>query len=479
MHRALQDLGCKCLYLDYSAEEVSRILETIVSNHDTGGEIFGETSEAIIDGDISIASIRDICVTFEQRLGELNIFPTSYHFASRRNEDVYQIDDEVLVRFIEAEAAKRGRAYKRASALTDARSVSVVMRLRKGSVKRDISSCLHLLVSHNPVFQVATKNYVLRDVEEYEPGAIPPVLTLGQVTTFAWLATAKTLEPVKVTKELLATCYNAVRPSASWTQQFSIALESFRVTQPEALEERANAALFLQVARNSARDDSYNQPAVLRKLNIAELFARAASEADAAEQKRQEEISQLRGEHHEVVRKQAEEAAERQAQISKEAQEQIERTAHWAQTQVEENARRYEAEKAAEIAASAVEAATKAAAKQREETLRHQRTLSSLWASYITTSLRVFVSISLGGLLYLLSIDAWETGSTGKKIVSGILAILLTLANLDLVGLSIVKMFFQSLQNKLARWLLGILAGPDAQLENLRPRVEPAVVRRS
>jgi hypothetical protein len=127
--------GCECFYLDYNADEVSKILDTIVATEASGGELYGETAEAIIDGDITIATIRDLRETFSIRLGQLNIFPQDYHYASRRNEDIYQIDEHSLVTAITAEAVKRDRQYKAASAQTTLAPWQLSCDLGRGLLK--------------------------------------------------------------------------------------------------------------------------------------------------------------------------------------------------------------------------------------------------------------------------------------------------------------------------------------------------------
>lgn len=473
MHRSLQDLGCRCYYLEYTADEISRILDTLVTNHELGSEIFGETSEAIINGEITMGRIRDIRATFEQRLGELNIFPVSYNVANRKAEEIFHISEDALVTAIEAEAAKRRRVYKRTSALSDARSVAIIMRLRKGLSRRSISTCGHLFISHNPILQTAARNYVVKDIEGYESGQIPPVITLGQITTAAWLATAKTLEPVNVTKELLATCYNAVRPSPAWTREFSVALDEFRRNKPQAIEERANAALFLQIARNNARDESYNQPAVLHRANIAELFEAAAAEADQKEREREAQIAALEGEHRSRMEHTAREAAERQAQTVREAEEQIRLTARLAEEQAREAELRHETEKATAIEETAREAAAKSAADLREATGQHRRKVARNCARYATLVFRVIISAALGYLLFLLSTGHWEIGSVGDIIGSATIALLLVLGNLDLLGIKVVQSAVHAFQSWLEGRLYNLLMKLDPASDEHLSRIEP------
>jgi hypothetical protein len=475
MHRALEDLGCKCFYLQYTLDEVSRILDTIVSNHDAGDEIYGETSDAISNAEITIGTIRDIRTTFEQRLGELNIFPQDYVHQARRNEDVYQIDEASLVTGIEAEAMKRGRQYKHTSAVTDAKSVAIVMRLRKGLARRNIQACEHLFISHNAVFQTAARTFVARNVEGYDGGQIPPVLTLGQITTVAWLATAQKLDPVKVTKELLATCYNAVRPSVSWTQQFSLALESFRNQNPGFIEERANAALFLQIARNSARDESLNQPAVLRKANLAAIFASAAEEADAKERERAQEVARLTGEYEARDLRREEEIRVRQARLAQETQQLIDRAAKQAREQKEEIERQHELDKQAGIRAATEEAAHRVVTEQRDATRRHRVHQSALSARVATNILRIAVSVALAYLLFLLSVDYWAPGTAAKIVAAAVISILLVLANMDLFGMKVVKIPAIAFEKWLDGQFLGLLTKLDPPTGDRHGRIEPIV----
>ena len=342
MHRALQDLGCKTLYLEYNLDESLRILNTIVAAHTAGSEIYGETAEALLSNEIRIPTLLDLIATFPDRLGEQNIFQADYHYPSCKSEDIYQIDETALAAGLVQEASNRDRTYSAASAANDARAVAIIMRLRRGGARRNLSGCGHVFVSRNPVLQGVAKRYVARNVEGYEGDAIPPVLTLGQITTVAWLATARALAPQRVTKELLATCYNAVRPSLAWTQQFSKALDKFRAENPGFVESRANAALFLQAARNAARDESLNQPAVLKKANVAALFMAAAEEADVREKERAEEIARLGGEAKAKAEAEQRDAEALQKEQARETEEQLSRIARQAEEQASELTRQFE-----------------------------------------------------------------------------------------------------------------------------------------
>ncbi len=293
MHRALQDLGCKTYYFDFVESETLNVLEALISAYDSGQSIYNETAEAIYSGEINIGMIRDILGTFSVRLGGLNIFPFEYKFSSRKNEDTFQIDESDFVDMLTSAAKMKDRTYKESNAITDAKSVAIVLRLRRGSARREVSAAGHLFISRNTLLQKTSRKFSIEKVESYDKISIPPILTVGQITTIAWLSSTHKLEPKKVSKELLAACYNAVRPSAGWADEFSKALSRFKQENPSFAIERANQHFFLQTARIMARDESLGQAAVLRKLHLAEIFENAARDAEQHEVAQQQRIAQL------------------------------------------------------------------------------------------------------------------------------------------------------------------------------------------
>ncbi len=293
MHRALEDLGCKTFFFDSSAEETFNILESLIAAHMVGKPIYGETAEAIINGDITFAKIKEINATFSTQLNQLGIYEYSYVYGARKNEDIFQIDESNLASRLEAEAASRDRTYKRNNALNDSKVVALIVRLRKDQTKRDVSVCGHIFISRNALLQRISTKYCREEIDAYVDQTIPPVLTTGQITTIAWLSTSKALDDHKVGKELLAACYNAVQPSSTWAEQFSKALQNFENENPEFAEQRANDFLFLHTARNAAREESLGQPSILRKVNIAELFQNAARQSERREFEQQAMIQQI------------------------------------------------------------------------------------------------------------------------------------------------------------------------------------------
>jgi len=307
MHHTLQSLGAKTYYLGQNANEVENILGTLASAYDRGQEIYNETADALASGEITIGIIRDLAGTFESRLSVLNVFPFVYDYNARKVEEKFQIDEIAFSEALKSAALRRERIYSVQNALNDAGAVNLMIRMRKGCPAKEIGRSKVIFVSRNSLLQREARAFAIKNTDEFDESSIPPVLTTGQITTAAWLADSRALEPSKVSQELLARCYAAVQPSAEWAEAFADALEEFQSENPEVIADRANAIIFLQAARKAARETSFNDPTLLKKANTVELFRRAAEDARNAQAERekleQERAAALKAEHEEALAK--------------------------------------------------------------------------------------------------------------------------------------------------------------------------------
>jgi hypothetical protein len=199
----------------------------------------------------------------------------------------------MFVNLLTSAPTLRDRTYKQQNAVIDAKSVAIILRLRRGLARREVSAAGRLVISRNSLLQKTPRKFSIENVEDYDELSTPPILTMGQITTIAWLSSTHKLEPRKVSKELLASCYNAVRPSAGWADEFPKALSTFQQENPKLAEERANQHFFLQTARAMARDESLGQSAVLKELNPADIFQNAARVAEQDELAKERRIAQL------------------------------------------------------------------------------------------------------------------------------------------------------------------------------------------
>lgn len=286
MHHTLQSLGAKTYFLHQNGNEVENILVTLSSAYERGQEIYNETADALTSGEITIGDIRDLAGTFEARLSQLNVYPFIYDYNARKIEEKFQIDEIAFSDALKSAALRRERIYSVQNALNDAGAVNLMIRMRKGRPSREIGLSKALFVSRNSLLQREARNFAILKTDEYDESSIPPVLTTGQITTAAWLADSKALEPSKLSRELLARCYAAVQPTSEWAEEFGKALEQFKSENPDVVADRANAIIFLTAARKAARETTFNDPTLLKKANTVEIFRRAAQEARAAEEER-------------------------------------------------------------------------------------------------------------------------------------------------------------------------------------------------
>jgi hypothetical protein len=285
MHRALQDLGCQTHYFDHNESEVVQILSTLIEVHGAGKELFGETAEALVNGEVSIATLRDLTATYADRLAALSIFRSQFSYSTTRYADEHQVDERRFESALESAAIEYEKSYRKQAAQHDAMSLALILRLRRGKQAKDVSQCACIFVSRNHLLQRTARRFLV-DHAGYDWTTVPAILSIGQISTVAWLAASKTLEPVQVTKELLGNCYSAMRPDSSWAASFLDALERFKRENPEQVDKYADSAIFLQTARFVAQNESLGQTAILQRLNTVEIFKKAAEVAEQKDRER-------------------------------------------------------------------------------------------------------------------------------------------------------------------------------------------------
>jgi hypothetical protein len=227
--RYLQDLGCRIFYLAGNEAEVANILNTIIYVKDTGGELEGETAEAVSNGEVSITELRMLENSFPERLARLNIFPAEEFERDIAPLAQYQIDERAFSEFLLQQANASKRPYGIQNRTNDAGFLGAVMRLRKHIRTRDLSECRFLFITTNR-FLAATARHFLLKTKALQPQHCPPMLSVGQVATIAWLMKDQVLAPEKAGRELLAHCFAAIRPDATWFGYFREGME--RVVGP-------------------------------------------------------------------------------------------------------------------------------------------------------------------------------------------------------------------------------------------------------
>ena len=400
MHHAIQNLGCKTQYFEHTEIEVENILQTILSNYDSGNQLFGETAEAMFSGELRIETIKDLSATFIERIAQLNIFKSRFAYENTTTANYHQIDETEFKEFLSSEAEKTRRKYSNSNLVNDTKTLALTMRLRHGVRSRDVAKCKHVFVSSNKLFVRSSRAFIATN-ENFGWRNAPPLLTVGQMSTLAWLAGSQELESREISTELLANCYGAVQPDQDWTPEFLKELEKFKEgTEDVSI---AESAVFLNAARRIAQDQSFAKTAIFQQLNALEIFGLAKKES-LAEQ--------------ENLRKDAIRASQ----------------------------------------AALIEGLSKGRAAERKEQKDSDRRRAERWSERVVRYIQ-FVIILLAVFALLSSEGLFGSGSI--LIITGqlIIFILALLQIADVVGISVARSFLDRFRVQLADRFVSFLAG--------------------
>lgn len=283
LNRYLQDLGIQIAYFAGNESEVEGVLSAIVSAKDYGGEVFGETADAISNGEISIADLRLLRSSFVEQLAKKGVFAADALEGQVAALKQYQIDEASFSTFLSGRAARNNRAYSIQNLRNDASFLGHIMRLRKGKASRDLSESKFVFVTTNRLFANCARQFLMK--ESIIKGVhCPPVLHVGQMATIAWLMRERKIDPEKAGRELLTNCYAAIRPDASWFQDFRAAIEKVvgNIDDFSAVPENS---LKLQAARRIAQNQTFGNASLVRQLNAAEVLQAADREAEAEKER--------------------------------------------------------------------------------------------------------------------------------------------------------------------------------------------------
>lgn len=275
--RYIQDLGMQIRYFSGNEQEVANILNTIVYIKDAGKELEGETATAIADGEVSTVDLRMLQNTFPEQLAKFNIFPAGELETGALAAAKYQIDELDFSNYLFTQSKKSGRAYGQQNRVNDAGYLAAVMRLRRGNRPRDLAECAYVFVTSNTFLAYTSRRFLI-DQRALGFNNFPPIISLGQIATIAWLLKDQTIPPEKAGRELLANCFAAVRPDAEWFKYFREGMEKQVSKGLDDYAQHGTNGLTIQAARRIAQEESFGNSAIVRQLNMAEILSRAEVE---------------------------------------------------------------------------------------------------------------------------------------------------------------------------------------------------------
>jgi len=427
LNRYLQDLGFSTHYFSGNEGEVANILSAIISAKDTGYEIEGETAEAVSSGEVTISELRVLVHSFPETLAALGVFPADKFEGSVQKEAYFQIDEKGFAGYLLEQANKAKRAYGVTNRINDAGYLGSVMRLRRNIKTRDLAEARFIFITTNGFLASTAKRYLIREKRITE-AQCPPMLSVGQVATIAWLLKDQKLAPEKVGRELLSNCFAAVRPDAEWFRYFREGMEKQVGGLEEYLKEDTNS-LVVQAARRIARDESFGSNVLVRELNMAEILGRAKVEGERVIQEKEKQA------HKEIlaIKNEGERAAEAAA----------------------EEMRRAKASAEEEKAAAITDAVATARREVQNEIHEAKRQRAYRLARLIVLVGQLSLALLFAGCTLW---TWWEQGDTtisvGLWTASAFLSVIALLHYFDLVGLPIVKTALSTTREKLAARIL-------------------------
>lgn len=272
LHETLAHLGCRIYYFEHTLDELLSNIEAVVQADKHGGRMHPETNAALGAGEITIGSLNLIKAEADFLLGQLGITQHEAAYARLRPEDKYQIDENAFTDILQsARRTLKGRVTWE----TDARSLALLVRLRRGKTSRDVSECGCIFVTSNRYLAAVARKFLI-DGRMIGRRDVGPMLTVGQMTTVAWLADEIPFEANRISKELVANCYRASMPTAGWDEAF---WEALNRGNPEEAKRRLDNAIFVDGARRIAMDESMGQAMLVPKLDMASILLRAEEQA--------------------------------------------------------------------------------------------------------------------------------------------------------------------------------------------------------
>ncbi len=274
LHDTVRELGCRTYYFRHTYDEITAAIEAILQCYERGQPMFRETQEAIARGETTINAIYSIKAELDLRLAALGLTEHSsdYH---ERESDEYQIDEGKFKDYL-----RQNRSWGTIGSLAaerDVMSLALVNRLRRGREVRDLSKSGVIFVTHNVRLAVLAKEFV-REEGHLSDGSVWPMMTVGQLSTIAWVANEVFQDERRISKELIANCYSAALPDDDFDARLK---EVLTKTDPGKVHELYNNAFVIQSIRQVALSHTGGHSALVRTLNTAELLAEAGQVRDA------------------------------------------------------------------------------------------------------------------------------------------------------------------------------------------------------
>ena len=283
MHTMLLDMGCRAFYFDHTLAEVFSNIDALISRYSNGDPIHRETAQALENNETSMSRINLLKGNADVSLGSLNI--TQIDIPPRIQQAIHQVNPLELEDFLKSKINYR---HNSVAASIDAESIEKVIFLRRGKRSHDLPKCNYIFVTHNALYARVSRDYSKLHCN-YSNFDTPPIVTLNNLTKLAWLACDKNNPNYDLSKNLLASCFQASLPDDKWYNKFWKTIEE---THPELLDEDIHESLYLLDVRNLAEDKSLGNSALFDDIDFTVLIANAKLASLEREQLHKEKLLQ-------------------------------------------------------------------------------------------------------------------------------------------------------------------------------------------
>lgn len=265
--RDVQLLGGTAYYFAHTYEELIESLEALAHQIGNRLEMNRESAHALAAGETSLGKIQMFTREADIRLGELGI--TQHEAIYQHGDNRYQIDEEGFVKAIGGYRFADHRVrWER-----DAKSLALVIRVRKEKRTRQLSDCVAIFVTHNGALARSAREFL-----NFSSFEVPPILTTDQVSVMAWLERGGGINDKELSAKLAAACYEAVIPREGWEAQFWEKLEELK--QSNEYRDLLNSQVLTNSIRSTVLDKTFGEPSLARQLELGPILKELAEQAE-------------------------------------------------------------------------------------------------------------------------------------------------------------------------------------------------------
>lgn len=221
--------GCLVQIFDHNFQEIDGIISRAAGWAISNQYDISKANNAVRyfhDSQMDEHDIAEYCESLEDKLAQMNIT------IKKTDYDIYgssfQEDEKILYEMIENKYTAQSITIseeKKHSIIIDVRSIIMVYRARKGQTATRIQSSRDIMLTLNGTVANVSKDY--ESSRSINSGHIPACVSADLFGTVMWLfSPAELLEYQR--KQLLADCYNALRPTKKLLDKYMESLSMAR-----------------------------------------------------------------------------------------------------------------------------------------------------------------------------------------------------------------------------------------------------------